>query len=119
MAKRSSGFSGSCASTSNALLGEPRASPTRILPTYVSIAFVSLAATGTYKHGSRPDVCGIRTACGSIGRRVIGHLMSRIQIIHTCKPSDHIVLSSVSPYWGQIIKIQENKEGVLAVSDAT
>jgi hypothetical protein len=37
-----------------------------ILPTYVSIAFWSRAATGTYRHGRSPDSLGVRTACSSI-----------------------------------------------------
>jgi hypothetical protein len=70
MARRPSGLSGSCASTSKALPADLDVSCITILPTYVSMAFVSRAATGMYRHGSSPEFLGMCIACGSIGRQV-------------------------------------------------
>jgi hypothetical protein len=71
MDKRASGFSGLCASTRNALHFDRNDSWEWIFPTYVSIALLSRAAIGTYKHGSNPAIQGIRAACESIGRKFI------------------------------------------------
>src|SRR6478609_433691 len=67
MANRGSGFSGSYASTRRALSSALDGSCLAILPTYFSMAAVSRAAMGTYKHGRSPEFFGIRMAYSSIG----------------------------------------------------